>query len=102
MYKDSTCTEKGEDRRYCADCDYYESRDIDEHHYETTVVQKTCVSDGFTMHVCKDCGDTYYTDIIQCRGHHVYGNYYYNYDTGLYHKECYYCDHYVVSHYWWD
>ncbi len=105
MVTDSTCTEKGEEKRTCLDCDYFETRPIDEHHYEATVKPMTCVSDGVTIHTCKDCGDTYYTDIIQCRGHHEYGYAYYDYDSDFYRKDCYYCDHYIVNdnyYYGWD
>ena len=64
----ATCTEAGEETRVCAkDESHIETREIEAtgHHYVDTVVAPTETEQGYTEHVCEDCGDSYrdnYTD----------------------------------------
>ena len=64
----ATCTEAGEETRVCAnDESHIETREIEAtgHHYVDTVVAPTETEQGYTEHVCPDCGDSYrdnYTD----------------------------------------
>ena len=60
-----TCTEKGEETRYCQNCDYYETRDVDAtgHSVETIArLDPTCTEDGHILHYhCTNC-DCYFFD----------------------------------------
>ena len=39
------------------------------HSYESTVVLPTCTEQGYTVHTCSDCGDTYVDDYVDALGH---------------------------------
>lgn len=53
-----------------------------DHEYETTTVEPDCTNQGYTRGVCKICGATYTTDIVDPLGH--------DYDNGF----CSRCDYF--------
>ena len=73
---EAICTEDGSERRDCFYCDHFEIRVIKAtgHDYETLVTLPTCVEQGYTTHICANCGDSYvdsYTDALD----HGFSNY---------------------------
>ena len=66
-YSQPTCTTLGEERSYCINNhNHYLSRDIATigHDYQTSVVPPTFYEQGYTEHICKNCGDSYKTDYV--------------------------------------
>ena len=58
----ATCTDIGWDAYdTCSRCDYstYQPLDALGHDYVDEVVKPACEKDGYTVHVCSDCSDTY-------------------------------------------
>ncbi|MBR2152331.1 MAG: hypothetical protein IJ944_03490, partial [Clostridia bacterium] len=39
------------------------------HNHQTSVVEPTCVSYGFSVHLCSDCGNRYVTEYVAPTGH---------------------------------
>ena len=66
-----TCTEKGEDRRDCSRCDYYETREVDAlgHDYKAVVTAPTCTERGYTTHTCSRCSDSYVDTYVNAINH---------------------------------
>ena len=66
-----TCTEKGSERRECANCDVFETREAEAlgHNYEAVVTAPTCLDQGFTTYTCSGCGDTYQDSYLSPLGH---------------------------------
>lgn len=67
--KQASCTENGTESRTCASCGITEDRAIPAkgHSYISTEIPATPESQGYTLHECKECGDSYrdnYTDYI--------------------------------------
>ena len=66
-----------------------------EHEYIVTVVQATCTADGYALHLCTKCGDSYQDEIVPAHGHK------YGYWTatqkatcqqnGIWERTCVYC-----------
>ncbi|MBQ3489988.1 MAG: hypothetical protein IJA86_05325, partial [Clostridia bacterium] len=69
--KAPTCTEKGEERRVCENCSYFETREVSAkgHNYTSVVTAPTCTERGFTTHTCQSCGDSYTDTYINAKGH---------------------------------
>ena len=69
--KEPTCSAKGEEKRECANCDYFETREVDTvaHSYEATVTAPTCTAKGYTTYTCSKCGDSYTGDETQATDH---------------------------------
>ena len=71
--KQPTCTEKGEERKYCSRCDHYESRDIaalghDVVHHEAK--QATCTEIGWNAYdTCARCEELNTYKEIPAKGH---------------------------------
>ena len=69
----ATCTTFGEERRYCSDCTYYESREIAPAHVINkildVIVEPTCTTDGYTIHKCEHCDYTYKDTVVKAIGH---------------------------------
>ena len=70
----ATCTENGEQQRFCIDCGAKETGIIaaSGHDYTQSIVPPTCSAQGYTLHTCQNCGDTYsdnFTDMTA----HTYG-----------------------------
>lgn len=57
----SSCTGNGKEARYCTNCDHSETRVVEGtgHNYVSEVVAPTYESEGYTIHTCSNCGDTY-------------------------------------------
>ncbi len=66
---------EGEMVRKCKTCGKQESQALvyadssHTHSYTDTVVDPTCVEDGYTLHMCS-CGHSYKDTIVECRGYH--------------------------------
>ena len=65
--KNATCTEDGKKERTCSSCKAVDTETIDAlgHSYRTEVVAPTYFEQGYTLHKCSVCGDSYkdnYTD----------------------------------------
>ena len=67
---EATCTENGQERRDCGNCDHYETRVIDAkgHNYTSVVTAPTCTEQGYTTHTCH-CGDRYVDSYVEATGH---------------------------------
>ena len=65
--KEATIQEEGIQKRCCTNCQEAEEQKIDRlvenhtHNYETQIVQPTCTTQGYTLHIC-DCGHSYTSD----------------------------------------
>jgi len=71
-----TCTEDGSTAGvWCKHCHQYQDgkqpTKIDRlgHDYDSVVVEPTCTTEGYTLHTCGNCGDTYKTDIVPAKNH---------------------------------
>ena len=70
--KAPTCTEIGwEEYDTCSRCDYttYQEIPVLGHDYAEEVVKPTCEKDGYTLHTCKKCNDSYKDHWTQKRMH---------------------------------
>ena len=70
--KAPTCTEIGwEEYDTCSRCDYttYQEIPAPGHDYAEEVVKPTCEKDGYTLHTCKKCNDSYKDQWTQKRMH---------------------------------
>lgn len=76
--KEAACTEDGECIRSCSECGMTETSLVDAmgHQYQDTVVEPTETSQGYTLHTCLVCGDSYqdsFTDWIPEEHQHIFG-----------------------------
>ena len=67
--KKATCTAAGSKTRTCSVCKKTETATIAKlgHDYAATVVKPTCTKQGYTLHKCSRCGDSYndtYTNTV--------------------------------------
>ena len=71
VIREATCTEPGEERRGCRNCDFGETREIPmlPHTLNSVVTEPTCTEDGFTTHTCTVCGYTYTDSTVPALGH---------------------------------
>ena len=54
---------------------YEGKEDIGQHNFQTTAtVEPTCVEEGFTLHVCTGCGDSFKDNIVPATGVHTYNS----------------------------
>ena len=70
--KDATCTEIGwEAYDTCSRCDYttYVELPALGHDYQAEIIPRTCEDDGYTLHTCSRCADSYADTIIPHCGH---------------------------------
>ena len=69
--REATCTEPGQERRGCRNCDFGETREIPmiPHTLDSVVTEPTCTDEGFTTHTCTVCGHTYIDSIVTALGH---------------------------------
>ena len=70
----ATCTETGLTYgKYCEHCGLVVKEQTVTaargHSYKTTVVAPTCTKEGYTLHRCSRCGDSYKTNIVKAKGH---------------------------------
>ena len=65
-----TCTQKGSSQGKCLVCNLNETVIIQElgHRYEHKVVSPTNKTDGYTLHTCPVCGDSYQDSVIPAIG----------------------------------
>ncbi len=71
VIKAPTCTEAGEKRIGCANCDYFEIKSIPviSHDYTSEItLASTCTEEGTITYTCTGCGGTY-TETIPTIGH---------------------------------
>ena len=75
--KNASCSEKGI-KKYTATVlfngtEYKDEKEIDvdflSHDFTISIVQPSCLEDGFTNYVCKSCGYSYKTNVIKATGH---------------------------------
>ncbi len=71
VYKAASCTENGVNIRYCSRCHISETSvaEASGHYYEKMVVAPSCTADGYTLNICKYCGDSYKSDFTSRLGH---------------------------------
>ena len=98
--KNASCTEDGQERRDCANCDHFETRTIEAtgHDYKSVVTEPTCTEQGYTTHNCANCGDSYVDSYVSPTGH-KFGNWYVTKNAtctedGSERRDCANCDHY--------
>ena len=67
--KAATCTTEGTKTRKCSSCGKSETQTIAKtgHKYTTTVVEPTYSEQGYTLHKCTVCGDSYKDTIIAAK-----------------------------------
>lgn len=83
---EATCTEDGKETKTCTVCGHTEEKVLSatghswkdgvcevcgessknncNHEYVSSMIKPTCTEDGYTIHTCSICGDTYKTDIV--------------------------------------
>ena len=73
--KEATCTEKGSKTRKCQTCGNTETSEIAAtgHSYTTKVVAPTCTAQGYTLHTCSKCNNSYKDTYTNATGHN-YGS----------------------------
>ena len=66
-----TCTEAGEETRYCSRCDATETQPVEAlgHEYTTETTAPTCTERGFTTYTCIRGDDSYVADYVDALGH---------------------------------
>ena len=71
LTKDPNCTEAGQEKSTCSRCEYAETRDVGAlgHDYSEVVTKPTCTIEGYTTHICKNCGNSYISDYTEELGH---------------------------------
>ena len=69
--KKATCTADGSKTRTCSVCKKTETATIAKlgHDYKATVVKPTCTKQGYTLHKCSRCGDSYKDTYKDATGH---------------------------------
>lgn len=72
----STCSERGRtDGSHCAICGkvFFEQVVLPllDHEFTESKVRRTCTTDGYTLHTCKNCGFTYMSDFVYAPGHQL-------------------------------
>ncbi len=69
--KQMTCETDGEKTFTCTRCGdtYTEAIPATGHNDTVTVVEPTCIADGYTEHKCKDCGRVVRSDVTKALGH---------------------------------
>jgi len=95
------CTEKGSERRDCANCDHFETREVAAkgHDHKTEVTAPTCTEQGYTTHTC-ECGDSYVDTYVDALGH-KFGEWEVikvptHAEKGSERRDCANCDHFEI------
>ncbi len=67
IIKEATCTEEGERSRKCSRCKAYEGYSISiiKHQYTEKIVNPTYAENGYTLHTCSLCGNSYKDNIVE-------------------------------------
>lgn len=65
--KSATCTADGEKIRKCSDCGKTETVAVPAigHQYDSTVIAPSYTAEGYTLHVCSVCGDSYKDNYVE-------------------------------------
>ena len=73
IWYEPTCTEYGEECRYCNICGDEEFREINMigHNYETVVTAPTCTEKGYTTYTCSECNDSYIENYVDAVSHTI-------------------------------
>ncbi|MBQ4272195.1 MAG: hypothetical protein IJB95_00875, partial [Clostridia bacterium] len=68
--KRASCTEDGQQERYCS-CGEKQTGTLAAlgHSYTPVVTNPNCTEGGFTTHTCGNCGDSYVDTNVQATGH---------------------------------
>ena len=68
---EATCIANGEEKRTCADCDYFETQPVKAtgHNYEAVITDPTCTESGFTTNTCSNCQDSYVDKYVSATDH---------------------------------
>ena len=82
IVKEATCTSDGLKKRVCAYDGYSETEKIDKinHNYKKNIVEPTCITQGYTVYTCTECGNTYKGDYV-ATVEHSFKDYKYNNDA---------------------
>ena len=72
--KAATCTEAGSKSKHCTTAGCTAKTSVTSiaatnHSYTSVVTAPTCESDGYTTNVCKDCNNSYISNIVPAKGH---------------------------------
>lgn len=67
VVKEATCTTQGERSRTCNICKVHEGHSIPEisHQYTENIVKPTRTENGYTLHTCSFCGNSYKDNFIE-------------------------------------
>ncbi len=57
-----------ENNQTCVDCGHL-IKDAIGHDYSSVVTEPTCTQQGFTTHICNNCGDQYIDSYVDAKGH---------------------------------
>ena len=102
VVESATCEASGTERRDCTRCDHYETNVLEStgHSYSTTVVEPTCVEQGYTLYTC-GCGHSYKDNYVKELGH-SYGDWYEIEEAtcledGSKRRDCLNCDHFETE-----
>lgn len=71
VIREASCRQGGLELHMCKNCgDFYtESTSMTDHTYTTNIVAATCTMNGYTEHICIDCGYKYITDLTPLAKH---------------------------------
>lgn len=71
IVKTPGCSETGEEQRKCSECSFVEKKTIEAlgHLYKETIIASTCSEQGYTMHKCERCGDSYKDTFVDTIAH---------------------------------
>ena len=73
LNNDATCQKNQTKSSKCASCDKIDTIEIPlstvRHNYILTVVSPTCTEDGYTLHKCEFCEDSYKDNTVNKKGH---------------------------------
>lgn len=75
----ATCTKTGlTDGVWCSACEKWivaqKTIPATQHDYDVTVVDPKCAEQGYTLHKCKNCGDSYKSDYTMPTGSHTWSD----------------------------
>ena len=71
VIQNASCTKAGKKTRKCSECDYLENEEIPAkgHHYTIEVIEPDCLKQGYTLHTCDVCGDSFKDTTVKALGH---------------------------------
>ena len=71
VIREASCQQGGLELHMCKNCGSYytESTSMTDHTYTTNIVPAICTMNGYTEHICIDCGYKYITDLTPLAKH---------------------------------